>query len=84
MPDLVEPCVEHAMHGLDRGRRVSTLGEGEGIFKKVGAVEELRGVEGNTVIVCDSFVLGDHVWGDSCGSRVHAERTSYFTIHRDP
>lgn len=29
MPDLVELGVEDAMNGLGRGRRVSTLGEGE-------------------------------------------------------
>src|SRR5712675_2824898 len=76
VPNLVEPRVEHTMHGLGGGRRVSTLGEGEGIIKEVGAVEELRGVEGDTVVVGGSFVLGDNVWGDSgsCGSRVHGER----------
>jgi hypothetical protein len=74
VPNLVKPRVEDAMNCLRRGRRVSTLGDGEGIFKEVGAVEELRGVEGDTIVVRYSLVLGNNVWGDSCGSRVHAER----------
>jgi len=57
VPDLVELRVEDAMNVLGRGRRVSTLGEGERIIKKVGAIEELRGVEGDAVVVGDSFVL---------------------------
>ena len=57
MPNLVERRVEDAMNGLGRGRRVSTLGEGERIIKEVGAIEKLRGVEGNAIVVGDSFVL---------------------------
>ena len=51
--------VEDAMNGLGRGRKVSTLGEGERIIKEVEAIEELklRGVEGDAVVVGDSFVL---------------------------
>ena len=43
MPNLIELRVEHAKDCLGRGRRVSTLGDGEGIGLEVGAVEELRG-----------------------------------------
>jgi hypothetical protein len=34
VPDLVELRVEDTMNGLGRGRRVSTLGEGERIIKE--------------------------------------------------
>jgi hypothetical protein len=71
VPNLVEPCVEHAMHGFGRGRSVSTLGDREGIGMEVGAVEKLRKVERDTVVVGNSFVVRYNVWGDSSGGRVH-------------
>ena len=74
MPDLVELRVEDAVNGLGRGWSVSTLGEGKRIIEEIGAIEELRGVEGDAVVVGDTLVLRDKVRGDSGGSRAHAER----------
>jgi hypothetical protein len=39
------------MDGLGREMRVSALGDGEGIFEEIRAVEELRMVGRDTVVV---------------------------------
>ena len=74
MPDAIELRVVDAVNGLGRGGSVSTLGEWERIMKEVGAIKELRGVEGDSVVISDTLVLRDKVRSDSGGSRVHAER----------
>ena len=58
------------MNGLSRGGSVSTLGEGERTIKEVRAIEELRGVEGDPVVVGHTLVLRHKVRGDSSGSQV--------------
>ena len=57
MPDLVELRVEDAVNGLGRGGSVSTPEEGERIIKEIGAIEELRGVGGDAVVIGDTLVL---------------------------
>lgn len=44
---------------------MSARGDGEGIFDEVRAVEELRMVVRDSVIVLNPLPLRDTVWGDS-------------------
>src|SRR5258706_4839740 len=51
VPDSVERRVEDSIDGLGVEMRVSALGDGEGIFKEIRAVEEIGRVERDTVVV---------------------------------
>ena len=57
------------MDGLGREMRVSALGNGEGIFEEIRAVEELRGIGRDTVVVCGPLPVRENVWGDSSDIR---------------
>ncbi len=54
VPDSVEWRVEDSIDGLGVEMRVSALGDGEGIFKEIRAVEEIGRVERDTVVVRSS------------------------------
>jgi hypothetical protein len=68
VPDEVKRRIEDPMGGLGRGVLKTARGLGEGIVEVVRAVEELRRVDGDTVVVCDLLLLRDIVLGD------HSER----------
>ena len=53
--------------------RVSTLGDGEGIFEEIRAVEELRRVGRDTVVVSGPLPVRENVWGDRGGIRDDGE-----------
>ena len=53
--------------------RVSAFGDGEGIFEEIRAVEELRMVRRDTVVVCGPLPDREIVWGDSGGTRGNGE-----------
>jgi hypothetical protein len=50
-PDSVERRVEDSMDGLGREMGVSALGDGEGIFEEIRAVEEVGMVGRDTAVV---------------------------------
>ena len=47
--------------------RMSALGDGEGIFEEIRAVEELRRVRRDTGVVCGPLPVGGNIWG----GRIH-------------
>jgi hypothetical protein len=61
------------MDGLGREMRESSLGDGEGIFEEIRAIEELRMVERDTVVVCGPLPDREIVWGDRGGTRGDGE-----------
>ena len=69
VPDSVEWRIEYAIDGLGREMRVSTLGFGEGITDEIRAVEELRWVIRDTIVVVGLLPVRDIVFGDSSGIR---------------
>ena len=73
VPDSVEQCVEDSIDGLGREMRVSALGDGEGIFEEIRAVEEVGMVGGDTVVVRGSLPVRDSVGGDSGAIRGDGE-----------
>jgi len=69
VPDGVEWSVEDSTDGLGREMRVSALGDGEGIFEEIRAVEELGRVGRDTVVVGSPLPVRENVWGDSSAIR---------------
>jgi hypothetical protein len=61
------------MDSLGRDMRMSALGDGEGIVEEIRAVEELRRVGRDTVVVVDPLPVRENVWGDSSGIRGDGE-----------
>ena len=61
------------MDGLGREIRVSAFGDGDGIFEEIRAVEELRRVRRDTVVVGGPLPVRENVWGDSGGIRGDGE-----------
>ena len=65
VPDSVEWHVEDSIDGLGREMRVSAFGDGEGIFKKIQAVEEVRMIWRDTMVVHGSLPVRDNIGGES-------------------
>ncbi len=65
VPDSVERRVEDSIGGLGREMRVSALGDGEGTFEEIRAVEEVGMVGRDTVVVRGSLPVRDNVGGES-------------------
>ena len=61
VPDSVERRVEDSIDGLGREMKVSALGDGEGIFEEIRAVEELRMVWRDTVVVSGPLPVRENV-----------------------
>ena len=61
VPDSIEWRVEDSTHSFGRDMRVTALGDGEGIFEEIRAIEEVGRVGRNTMIVGPSLPVRDIV-----------------------
>ncbi len=73
VPDSVERCVEDSIDGLGREMSVSALGDGDGIFEEIRAVEEVGMVGRDTMVVSGSLPVRYIIWGDSGAIRGDGE-----------
>jgi len=65
VPDGVERRVKDSIGGLGREMRMSALGDGEGMFEEIRAVEEVGIVGRDTMVVRGSLPVRDKVGGES-------------------
>jgi len=73
VPDSVERRTEDSMGGLGTEMRESTLGDREGIHKDIRAVEKLRRVGRDAMVVGNPLIFGDTVWADDGSIRSNAK-----------
>ena len=79
VPDNVKHRVEDSINGLGREMRVPTFGDREGIFDKIRAVEEVRMVRRDTVVVHGSLLVRDSI-GETAVLSVEMENAERWSV----